>query len=91
VRRAAVAADGQGLHVVAREVLDAVADLAQLALADAGERQRVEEDHHVLATAEVRQAHDLAVLVLEREVRRHVADLDRHGHSFAGQGRMTGW
>ena len=50
-----------------------VADLAQLALADAGERERVEDDHHRLA-AQRGERDVVAVLVLEREIGCDVAD-----------------
>ena len=45
-----------------------VADLVELALADAGERQREEHQQHVLPAAEVAEGDRLAVLVLEREI-----------------------
>ena len=59
-------ANSDGVVVlVARQV---VADLVQLALADAGERKRKEHQQDVLCVAEVVQADGLPVLVLQREV-----------------------
>ena len=50
-----------------------VADLVQLTLADAGEREREEHQQHVAHTAEVAQRDGLLILILEREARCLVA------------------
>ena len=47
-----------------------VADLVQLTLADAGEREREEHQQHILDAAEAAQRDGLTILVLESEVRR---------------------
>ena len=60
--------DGQDLHVAVLEAGQVVAHRAQLAGADPGERERVEDHQHVAVAAERRERDLLVVLVLEREV-----------------------
>ena len=81
LRVARVARDREHLRLHRVELRQVVAQRAQLALADAGERERVEDDHDVLRAAERRQRHVVAVLVLQREVGGLLADLDGHGGS----------
>ena len=61
--------------LVLREV---VAQLAQLALADAGEGERVEDEGDVLLAAEARERDVVAVLIFEREVGGLFADRDNN-------------
>jgi hypothetical protein len=73
--------NGQHLHPVVDEVVQVVADQAKFALAGAGERERVEDQQHVLRSPKRRQLDRLVVLVLEDKVGRVGAHPDRHGHS----------
>src|SRR3954451_25454625 len=74
-----VARDADELDVRVLEQLDVVAELAQLAGADAREGEGVEDEGDVPLAREVAEPHDLAVLVLEGEVGRGRTDLERHG------------
>jgi hypothetical protein len=67
------ARDGEHLRAAALERGRVVADLAELTLAGAGERERIEDDHHRLP-AQLRQRDVVAVLILQREVGCDVAD-----------------
>ena len=61
--------------VVVLVVGQVIADLVELALADAGEGQRKEHQQHVLGATKSLQRDGLAVLVLQREVRRRDANV----------------
>src|SRR4051794_36909101 len=68
----------KNLGVLVLELGALIADRAELAGADAGEREWIEEQHDVLLAAEVREFHFLLVLVPQGEVRSLVTDLNRH-------------
>src|SRR6266496_126763 len=70
--------DAQHLDALVVVVGELVAELAELAGADAAERERVEDQQYRFVTPEGRQLDGLLVVVVEREVRGFRADLDGH-------------
>jgi hypothetical protein len=73
-----VDADREDLDVLVGVLVEVFLDVGELALAGAGEGERVEHQQHRLAAAEVAEPDLLVVLIFEGEVRRLGAHLDRH-------------
>src|SRR5690606_2431974 len=70
--------DAEHLDALVVVVRELVPQLAELSLADAAERERVEHQQHRLVPTERRQGDFLLVVVVQREVRGFGTDLDRH-------------
>src|SRR5207248_6286516 len=75
---ARVARHREHLCVCVLELRQVVADGAELTLAHAGERERIEDQHDVPLPTERRQCDVVSVLILACEVGRLVADRERH-------------
>src|SRR3954454_21176744 len=82
-----VARDADELDVRVLEHSDVVPELAQLSRADPGERERVADQGKVPLAGEVPEPQDLAVLVLQREIRRLHPDPERHENQCGRSGR----
>ena len=78
---AGVARHGEHLHAGGFVGAEVIAQLTQLALAHAGEGERIEDQRDGLVAAEARELHRFVVLVLQLEVRCFITDLDAHGLS----------
>ncbi len=72
--------DREDLHIVVLERRELVANRAELALADTGEGQGVEQEYDVTPPAELRECDLLVVLITQGEVRGDAAHVDGHWH-----------